>query len=96
MKQRRIICSAIRFSPTTDDDPEIVVCGVRHYDMLMNNQLNLLPRVVGVETQGFVDNFGQFLTRTEAWIVADEADQIVHRCGGDCANGGTLYSENLY
>ena len=96
MKQRRIICSAIRFVPQSDNDPTIVVCGVRHYDRLMNNQLNLLPRVVGTETQGFVDNLGQFLTRTEAWAVAAEANQIAYRCGGDDANGGTLYSENLY
>lgn len=45
---------------------------------------------------GFVDNFGNFLTRTEAWKVAEAAGQILYRVGGDTANGGTLYSENLY
>ena len=43
--------------------------------------------------QGFVDQFGVFLTREEAWDVASKAGQIVRRVGGD---GGCLYSENLY
>ena len=45
---------------------------------------------------GFVDNRGNFLTRTEAWKVAEAAGQILYRVGGDETNGGTLYSENLY
>lgn len=47
-------------------------------------------------TQGFIDQYGVFMTRTEAWQVALAAGQIRYRCGGDTANGGTLYSENLY
>ena len=43
--------------------------------------------------QGFVDQFGTFLTREEAWKVAIEAHQIIRRVGGD---EGRLYSENLY
>jgi hypothetical protein len=46
--------------------------------------------------QGFVDQKGNFLSRTEAWQVAQTANQIIRRVGGDTANGGTLYSENLY
>ncbi|CAE6710389.1 hypothetical protein [Candidatus Nitrotoga fabula] len=46
--------------------------------------------------QGFIDQHGVFMTRTEAWHVAQASGQILRRCGGDDANGGTLYSENLY
>lgn len=50
----------------------------------------------GPGAQGFVDNEGNFLTREEAWKVAERCGQIIRRCGGDTANGGTLYSENLW
>jgi hypothetical protein len=48
------------------------------------------------EDQGFIDQFGKYYTRTEAWKIAEAMGQIRYRCGGDTANGGTLYSENLY
>jgi hypothetical protein len=44
--------------------------------------------------QGFVDQFGQFLTRKEAWIVAEEQDQIRRLCYAN--QKGYLFSENLY
>lgn len=43
--------------------------------------------------QGFVDQFGQFLTRNEAFEVAKKADQIIQIFGGDKE---ILFSENLY
>lgn len=46
--------------------------------------------------QGFVDQRGVFLTRTEAWSIALAAGQIIRRVGGNDTDGGTLYSENLY
>jgi hypothetical protein len=46
--------------------------------------------------EGFIDQFGDFHARTEAWKIAEAAGQILHRCGGDDTDGGTLYSENLY
>lgn len=42
--------------------------------------------------QGFVDQFGDFLTREEAWIVAEAQGQIIRQT----STPGTLYSENLY
>ena len=47
-------------------------------------------------TQGFVDQYGEFFDRCEAWKIAEREGQILRRCGGDGAKGGTLYSENLY
>ena len=46
--------------------------------------------------QGFVDRFGKFHNREEAWKIAEPAGQIRRRVGGDTINGGTLFSENLY
>lgn len=43
--------------------------------------------------QGFVDQFGTFLTREEALPIARAAGQIRFRCGGDEIR---LYSDNLY
>jgi len=52
-----------------------------------------IPRPV---QQGFVDNRGNFLTRTEAWKLAEKTGQIIDRFDSNDADGGTLYSENLY
>jgi hypothetical protein len=49
-----------------------------------------------VVQQGFVTNLGRFVGRRRAWKIAEAAGQIVSRCGGDTAFGGTLYSENLW
>ena len=46
--------------------------------------------------QGFIDKFGKFQTREQAWVIAEAAGQIIRRVGGDHINGGRLYSENLY
>ena len=43
--------------------------------------------------QGFVDNYGDFLTREQAWYLAEANDQIRNR---HCGQEGMLYSENLY
>jgi hypothetical protein len=91
--QRVIVCAANQYG-------DHIICGARHHDKVMNNQLRKL-KDLGVTsfkgaTQGFIDQYGVFLNRTEAWVVATEADQIVRRCLGDDIDGGTLYSENLY
>jgi hypothetical protein len=48
------------------------------------------------DAQGFIDQFGVYMTRQEAWKVAEAAGQILYRCGGDTIDGGYLFSENLY
>jgi hypothetical protein len=50
------------------------------------------------DTQGFVDNKGNFLTREEAWTVAYDAGQIRYICPAQTKErtGNRLYSENLY
>ena len=90
--QRVIVCAAMRDTKTGK-----VICSVRHWDELSRQRFNSQEEAMDFDDeQGFVDNKYQFLTRTEAWQVAEAAGQIKRRCGGDTANGGTLYSENLY
>ena len=46
--------------------------------------------------QGFVNQFGEFLTREEAWEIADAQGKVdIERNGGENTRG-TLYSEGLY
>ncbi len=100
-KQRRVVCAACRCSETKH-----IIIGPRHFDPVMKSQffdncMNLklnTPNKIGdtYTEQGFIDQYGVFMNRQEAWKVAEAAGQIIYRCGGDTANGGTLYSENLY
>lgn len=90
--QNRIVCAANRCG-------SIIVLGVRHYDTIMTRtfeQLNLAKFSWYKAEQGFIDKDGKFLTREQAWKIASDAGQINYRVGGDTANGGALYSENLY
>lgn len=83
----RIVCAANRKRFTGE-----VVLGIRHWDAFMNK----LDTEGDPVEQGFIDNRGNFLTRVEAWKVAEAAGQIIRRVSGDAKDGGTLYSENLY
>ena len=94
--ERRVVCAAIRAANGQ------VMLGIRHYSQDMHEQIKC--RVDGTmfacrhdEDQGFVDQHGVYMTREEAWQVANAAGQIVHpeRCGMGL-NGPRLYSEGLY
>lgn len=87
-RMRRVVCAANR-SENGD-----IVLGARHHDKLMNEAI----RSAGLQgtkwEQGFIDQWGEFMSREEAWKVAELAGQILRRVGGD--SKGVLYSENLY
>lgn len=87
---QRVVCAALRM-PGMDR----IICGPRHYDPIMRAQIEAhdAPEHWRGSEQGFVDNYGTFLTREEAYVVAKAARQIRRRCGGD---DGVLFSENLY
>lgn len=89
----RIVCAAIRFG-------EHIICGARHFDTIMRMQIKTSSVDWYIDRskieQGFIDQYGQFYSRTEAWKIALHQFQIRRRCGGDETNGGTLFSENLY
>lgn len=85
---RRVVCAAMW------KDGRLIT-GPRHYDRAMRKQMEAAEGLLwwrGCE-QGFVDQFGIFMTREQAWEVAMEQGQI-HRETG--APPGKLYSENLY
>lgn len=96
---QRIVCAANKYEVNGE---VIIILGARHFDQRMVQQINRLPPDIkdrltkSTDCQGFIDQHGKFLTRTEAWKIAEVNGQIRHRVGGDSANGGTLYSENLY
>lgn len=83
----RVVCAAVRLKQG------IVVCGPRHFDATMRKMIEQLRLSVTAAEQGFVDQFGNFLTREEAWDIAKARGQILHE-RSICL--GTLYSENLY
>lgn len=90
---KRIVCAAIRHRRF-----HLLIVGPRHFDITMRYAIDRSDE--GDEwydaEQGFIDQNGNYLNRTDAWQVAKDAEQIIRRVGGDNANGGTLYSENLY
>lgn len=83
----RIVCSAIR------NKEGIILCGPRHFDDVMRLQIESSFHDWKKVDQGFVNQRGEYLTREEAWVVANAAKQIIQRCGGDEEK---LFSENLY
>lgn len=91
---RVVVCAANRYQNR-------IVLGARHFDRVMHAHIDLLPSIAMPDyasqwEQGFIDQHGIFMNRTEAWKVAEAAGQIRRRVGGDTADGGTLFSENLY
>ena len=104
MNTRVIVCAAIRNNKTG-----VVLCGVHHgrcKDQAMD--LELLGRSEENTSwiPGFIDNDNNFLTRAEAWKVADAAGQIRRPTGWEkdysqtrpagVGDEGLLFSENLY
>ena len=93
---RRVVCAAIRAA-----DGELLL-GIRHYSADMRRQIT--ARHDGEkfkhrhdEDQGFVDQRGVFMSREDAYIVADEQGQVWDwKACGDGLNGRKLYSEGLY
>lgn len=87
----RIVCAANR------DATGLIVLGLRHFDAFMRGYYEKLgvSKVPPIE-QGFVDQFGKFHTRKEAWVIAEAAGQIIRRVGGDGLERTGLFSENLY
>lgn len=96
IRNRRVVCAAIRAA-----DGEVLP-GIRHYSRDMHRQIE--QRRDGEKfvrrhdpDQGFVDQFGAYMTREEAYLVAQAAGQIVRPdlCSTGL-DGPKLYSEGLY
>lgn len=87
--RQRVVCAAIRHADGR------IIAGPRHFDSIMHGQIQACgPANAFLNAdQVFLDQWGNFLTRDEAWEVAMAAGQILKRVGGD---NGKLFSENLY
>ena len=85
----RIVCAAIKHKTTSD-----IICSIRHFDEIMCSTIESSNRtdIVGFWEQGFVDKIGKFHDRKTAWLIAEQANQIIRQV----STPGTLYSENLY
>ena len=94
---RVVVCAANRFYEPEWDIYNIII-GARHHDQLMNNQITNLIELKNScypSEQGFIDQWGVFMNRSEALIVATEAGQInVRRPKGFPLD--KLFSEDLY
>jgi hypothetical protein len=83
---RRVVCAANRRRDGA------IVCSARHNDPRMHVQKALVGGDWEAEEQGFIDQWGVFMDRREAWLVAEAGGQIVR----EVSTPGVLYSENLY
>ncbi len=100
-KQRRVVCAANRVVYYVEGfSRHAIALGARHFDPLMRDQIEshwLAMRGSRdqwrASEQGFIDQWGTFMTREEALVVALAAGQRIYRCGGDEKR---LYSESLY
>lgn len=99
MHNSRIICAANRIA--LSNATTILLVGPRHWDKTMHNSfdnMNPYDYQIEFEVQGFIDQFGNFYDRYDAWIIAETNGQIIRRVGGDTTldGKGRLFSENLY
>lgn len=88
----RIVCAAIRHEGTG-----LVIAGTRHYDSIMRDIINTgyySERLMWFAAeQGFLTNKQEFVTREQAWKIAEAAGQIRPH---PSVVPGTLHSEDLY
>lgn len=64
----------------------------RHHDVIRS----IPGGVHGPDTQGFVDEDGEFLNRKKAMSRAEETGQLKRRPGEEFYQGPYLYSEDLW
>lgn len=98
-----VVCAAIKSNISG-----YIVVGARHFDDTMRAHLIRIgawkfdedghPHGFVDEWKdyddGFIDQYGNFLTREEAWIIAGKNRQVKQMVGGNVKK--VLYSENLY
>ena len=85
----RIVCAAVLY---TDG---VLLVGPRHFDAVMHKQYaGFGCHLSEAEcAQGFLDQYGQFHTREQAWVIAERNGQIIR---DHDKTPGRLFSENLY
>jgi hypothetical protein len=98
---RVIVCAAIRSYET-----QTIICGPRHGDCLNFAAEHKINKDQDAWECGFVDQENEFLTRAEAWKIADAMGQIRRPTGWESnfneqrapnvGDEGLLFSENLF
>lgn len=86
-----VVCAALR----STINPERIITGIRHYCPIMRQQILASEGISYWKCncdQGFMDNRYNFISREEAWILAEKQGQIRR----EVSTPGKLYSENLY
>ena len=86
--QQIVVCAANRIG-------DIILCGARHWDGVMHKQADAmnLDDTKKVE-QGFIDQFGDFLTRKDALALVKQNGQPFNQERNVATD--ELYSEGLY
>ena len=82
----KIVCSALK------DSNGAIILGARHFDSLMVETLKNGSYSEPFE-QGFIDQFGVFYRREDAFKIAQKNNQILNKSPH---NTKLLFSENLY
>lgn len=87
-ENRRVVCAALQ-----DHDGKLIL-GPRHFDLVMHKSIEAVGGDWRNASQGFIDQWGVYMGRMEAFNVARDADQILNKTGG--TDSQELYSEDLY
>jgi len=85
--QQIVVCAAIR---TTGG---LIICGARHCDKVMRRQATAAGVNLKSPEQGFIDQFGDYLTREEALKIAVKTTGVNFQRNGSETE---LFSEGLY
>jgi hypothetical protein len=85
--QQIVVCAAIKVG-------NVLLCGARHCDSVMWAQADAAGISMKDSSQGFIDQFGDFLTREGAMQIVKQNGQPfdIDRNRGD----SVLFSEGLY
>lgn len=94
---RFVVCAACRYG-------DLIICGARHFDKVMHSQIRQMREdklfdfeAAGRAEQGFIDQYGVFMSREEAFEVAKAAGQLnVRRLKTPYPESTELFSEDLY
>lgn len=92
MKKIRFINPRIVCAANLHIETGTIFCGARHFDSAMRAQIKAAEFGWSGYEEGFIDQFGKFYNRQDAWKIAEANNQIIMISG----KRGTLYSEDLY
>lgn len=96
--QRVIVCAANKY--ILNNGEELIIPCVRHANPVLSAQLNVLKEAGVLDkahclpnNQGFIDQYYNWWSREDAYIIAKHADQIDYERNG---HDHELFSEGLY